>query len=75
MLNAAIRHDPVPGDASCLSGSRTAAAMLLLERGVQLLCMLMLLLELGFKLLELRQLRLLQSRVHRGGWSGRYKRY
>ena len=59
VLNAAIRHDPVPNDASSLSGSRIVAGTLLLECGTQLLCMLPLLLELGFKLLELRQLRLL----------------
>ena len=73
VLHAVIRHNPLPGDASCLSGSRTAADMLLLERGAQLLRMLTLLLELGFKLLELLQLCLLQSRVHRGFRSGCYR--
>ena len=59
MFNAAIRQDPIPGDASYLSGTRTAAGTFLLERGMQLLCLLVLLLELGLKLPELLQLCLL----------------
>ena len=60
MFNAAIHQDPIPGDASYLSGTHTAARTFLLERGVQLLCLLALLLELGLKLPELLQLCLLQ---------------
>jgi len=56
---AAIRHDPLPSNAPCLPSSRTAVGMFLLERHVHLLRLPTFLLELGLKLLELRQLRLL----------------
>jgi hypothetical protein len=56
---AAIHHDPLSGNAHCLLSSHTAAGTFLLERNAQLLRLPMFLLELGLKLLELRQLRLL----------------
>ena len=46
----------------------------LLEREAQLLRLLMLLVELGLKLPELRQLCLLFRRVHQCGWSSRCSR-
>ena len=55
--------------------SRAPAPRLVFERGAQLLCLLTLLLKLGFKLPELLQLCLLQPRVRRGGRSGRCRHY
>ena len=60
---AVIGQDALPGNTSHRLGVCTMRGTLLLECGVQLLGLLMLLVELGLKLFELRQLGLSHRRA------------
>ena len=68
VVDVVVGQDPLLGDTPRRPSSRTTSGALLLEHGAQLPCLPTLLLELGLKLLELRQLRLPRSRACGSGW-------